>query len=178
MGTARRILKDRRLDWRLRLLVLVALLIAYRFYQAPEAPRRIEGEGTYSVERVIDGDTFVLEGGERVRLIGVNTPELARGRQSAEPLAEEARQFTRRQIENQEVLLQFDRERRDRYGRLLAYVYREEWMLNEELIRAGYSRAETKYSYSPAMKRRFQHAEEEARQARRGLWKLRKLTTR
>ena len=68
------------------------------------------------------------------------------------------------------MTLQFDRERQDRYHRVLAYVYRDDWMLNEELIRAGFSRAETRFPYSSAMKRRFRAAEKEARENNRGLW--------
>jgi micrococcal nuclease len=70
------------------------------------------------------------------------------------------------------VLLQFDFERYDRYGRTLAYVFRDDILLNEEIIRQGFSRAQLQYNYSARMKKRFQHAEEEARNAQRGIWSL------
>ncbi|MCH7909722.1 MAG: thermonuclease family protein [Candidatus Hydrogenedentes bacterium] len=129
-----------------------------------------DSAGPYYVKRVVDGDTFVLEGGVRVRLLGVNTPETKHPRRPVEPLGPEATEFTTRHIEGRNITLRFDRERRDRYHRVLAYVYVGEWFLNEELILAGYSRAETKYPFSNAMKRRFKAAEELARRNKRGLW--------
>lgn len=126
--------------------------------------------GPYLVMRVVDGDTLLLRGGTRVRLIGVDTPESVHPRTPAEPLSREAAEFTRRHVAGQFVRLQFDRERRDRYHRVLAYVWVDGACLNEELILAGYSRAETGFPYSAAMKRRFLAAESQARQAERGIW--------
>ena len=120
---------------------------------------------------MIDGDTLLLTGGTRIRLLGVDTPETNRSDGLGEPLADEATDFTRHHVEGRLVTLQFDRERRDRYHRVLAYVYVDDWFLNEELIRAGYSRAETRFPFSPQMKRRFRAAEEIARAENRGIWK-------
>jgi len=122
------------------------------------------------VQRVVDGDTLLLEEGTRVRLIGVDTPESVAPNRPVEPLGTEAAEFTRSQVEGRHVTLGFDRERRDRYRRILAYVYVDDRLLNEELIRAGFSRAETRFPYDPEMKRRFRTAEDEARGAHRGLW--------
>ena len=72
--------------------------------------------------------------------------------------------------------LQFDKERADKYGRFLAYVWYvdeesgEELLLNEQLLRAGLGRALLNHPYSETMKRRFRAAQQEARQARRGIW--------
>ena len=126
-------------------------------------PFSFDSSGRYYVERVVDGDTFILEGGVRVRLLGVNTPETKHPRRPVEPLGPEASEFTKSHIEGRKVTLQFDRERRDRYHRVLAYVYVGEWFLNEEIILAGYSRAETDYPFSKAMKRRLKAVEELAR---------------
>jgi micrococcal nuclease len=123
-----------------------------------------------TVRRVIDGDTLVLAGGERVRLIGIDTPELARDGRSAEPGAEAARDFLRDAVEGREVTLGFDREERDQYGRHLAYVYHDGRLINEEIIRHGHSRARTSYRFHPAMKDRFRRAEREAREAGKGMW--------
>lgn len=76
-------------------------------------------QGPLFVERVIDGDTFVLESGERVRIIGVDTPEVG------EPSADRATAFLAGLIEARPIYLEFDVGERDRYGRLLAYVYVE-----------------------------------------------------
>jgi micrococcal nuclease len=107
-----------------------------------------------------------------VRLIGVDTPESTDVHVAPEPLGKEATEFTRNAVEGREVRLQFDRERRDAYHRVLAYVWIDARCLNEELIRAGFSRAETRFPYSAVMKRRFLSAEAEARKINAGIWAL------
>ena len=159
--------------------LLLISLVACRAYYSRSIVPVVSQPGAYRVERVIDGDTLVLQGGQRVRLIGVDTPETMDPHRPVEPLGKEASAFTRKHVEGKLVELQFDRERVDRYGRTLAYVYVEKstfqpgagkWFLNEELIRAGLSPAKLGYHYSAAMKRRFRLAEEEARRTRAGLW--------
>ncbi|MDA0283891.1 MAG: thermonuclease family protein [Planctomycetota bacterium] len=131
-----------------------------------------EDNGTWRVIRVVDGDTLVLQNDERVRLIGVDTPETKHPTKPVEPFGPEASSFTKRAVEGKVVQLQFDREKRDRYQRLLAYVYVGDWCLNEELIRAGYSECITRYPFDKSMKARFRLAEGEARNSRRGLWSV------
>lgn len=127
-------------------------------------------EGSWRVARVVDGDTLVLQNDDRVRLIGVDTPETKHPTKPVEPFGPEASSFTKRAVEGKFVQLKFDREKRDRYQRLLAYVYVDDWCLNEELIRAGYSKCITRYPFDRSMKARFKLAEDEARTSRRGLW--------
>ncbi|MHC4876317.1 MAG: thermonuclease family protein [Planctomycetota bacterium] len=129
-----------------------------------------DADGTYLVERVVDGDTLVLANGDRVRLIGVDTPETKHPTKPVEAFGPEASAFTRKSVEGQSVTLKFDREKYDRYQRVLAYVYRDDWCLNEGLIRAGLSECVTKYPFDSTMKARFREAEDEARRARRGIW--------
>ncbi len=152
--------------------VLFVCLIAYRFRHPLGDPATIQYEspGPYLVQRVVDGDTLLLAGGARVRLLGVDTPETKHPHRPVEPLGPEAADFTRRHVEGRRVRLQFDRERRDVYHRILAYVFVDDWFLNEQLILAGYSRAETRFPYSQSMKRRFRKAEQRAREAKRGMW--------
>jgi micrococcal nuclease len=107
---------------------------------------------------------------EHVRLIGANTPETVKPRWPVEPWGPEASAFTKRFVAGGDVRLELDAELHDRYGRILAYVWVGDRMLNEELIRAGLARAELQYRYSAAMKVRFRHAEAEAKAARRGIW--------
>jgi micrococcal nuclease len=156
-------------------LVILCLVVAGRFRHSsvhPSPDFRFEADVPQHVERVIDGDTLMLEGHVRVRLIGVDTPETKHPRKPVEPLGPEATEFTRSQVEDRDVKLAFDRERRDRYGRVLAYVYVDGKLLNEEIIRAGFSKAETKYKFDRSMALRFLRAEDEARQAGRGIWSL------
>lgn len=129
-----------------------------------------EDDGQWRVIRVVDGDTLLLQNNERVRLIGVDTPETKHPTKPVEPFGPEASSFTRRAVEGKVVRLKFDREKRDRYQRLLAYVYLDDWCLNEELIRAGYSRCITRYPFDRSMKARFKLAEDDARVSQRGIW--------
>jgi micrococcal nuclease len=131
-----------------------------------------EASGQRLVVRVVDGDTLVLDDDERIRLIGVDTPETKHPAKPVEPLGPEASAFTRRVAEGKLVTLRFDRDKRDRYQRLLAFVFIGERCLNEDLILAGFSRCITRYPFDAAMQRRFQAAEAKARAAQRGIWHL------
>jgi micrococcal nuclease len=158
------------------LVVLLAALAAWQ-QRYPESFRAASPSdletGTYRVARVVDGDTIVivLNGEkERVRLIGANTPETVKPDWPIEPWGPEASQFTKKFLAQGKVRLEFDGQRRDKYDRMLAYVWVDDRMLNEELIRAGLARAEMQYHYSKEMKSRFRRAESEARAAQRGIW--------
>ena len=97
-----------------------------------------------SVTRVIDGDTAEMElaggGEEGVRFIGVDTPESVAPGQPVECFGKRASAFTKELIEGERVVLRFGAEERDRYGRLLAYIYLGERFVNAELVRLGYAR--------------------------------------
>jgi micrococcal nuclease len=151
------------------LIVLLAILRAWQEAQQAPAPAALS-EGMHTVERVVDGDTLLLTNKARVRLQGVDTPETVQPNHPVEPWGPESSEFTREFIGDGRVRLRFDLERKDRYGRFLAYVYKGERMLNEELLRAGLARARLEYRYSDTMKRRFREAEQEARDAGRGIW--------
>ena len=127
-------------------------------------------EKTYSVRRVVDGDTLLLTNRARVRLIGVDTPESVKPDHPIEPFGPEASEFTRKFIGDKPVQLRLDHERIDQHGRWLAYVYVDGKMLNEALLRAGLARAHTEYHYAESMKRLFRAAEAEARKHHRGIW--------
>jgi len=159
--------------------LVVVALVALRVYQKstePPPPPEALSEDVYEVERVVDGDTFRLTNNAPIRLIGADTPETQPPRipkgQDPDPWGPEATEFTEQFIAagGNQVRLQFDRERIDKYDRFLAYVWVGDKMLNEELIRQGLAWAKTNYNYSTSKKTRFSRAEDEARRARRGLW--------
>ena len=128
------------------------------------------GQDVVRVKRVIDGDTILLANGERVRLIGVNTPETKHPQKPVERFGKEASLFTKRMVEGKEVRLEFDWQKRDKFGRLLAYVYlMDGTFLNAEIIKQGYGFAYTKYSFKYLEE--FRGYEREAREAKKGLWK-------
>jgi micrococcal nuclease len=137
------------------------------------------------VTRVIDGDTLKLENGERVRLIGIDTPEMHdsdklyrdaqrthQDIQTIKSLGRRAYNFTRDLVEGKRVNLEFDAERLDKYGRLLAYVYLKDdgTFVNAEIVKQGYASLMT---YPPNVKYAdlFVKLYQQARQNKRGLWK-------
>ena len=126
---------------------------------------------TREVTRVIDGDTIEVDFQgklEKVRLIGVDTPEVSG---QAEPFGKEASNFTRTSLAGKHVRLEFDVQERDRFGRLLAYVWLGNSMFNEQLLREGFAQVAT---FPPNVKyvERFTQAQREARESKRGLWGL------
>jgi len=152
-------------------LVLGGLAAWQYFFPAQPAVRPpLEPGTTAKVLRAVDGDTLLMADHTRVRLLGVDTPETKRPDWPVEPFGPEAHEFTRAHVEGRVVRLEFDAERHDKYDRTLAYVYLDDWLLNEELIRAGMGRAITNHPYSEAMKIRFRAAQREAQQAHRGIW--------
>ena len=156
-------------------LVVVVLLVAFRWWSTFQDPTPSPGppllsEGEYAVARAVDGDTLELVSGERIRLLGVNTPETVAPNKPVEPWGPEAADFSQAFIAAGPVRLTFDQERHDRFGRHLAYAWRGETLLNEELIRAGLSEAVTVFPYSRAMKDRFLAAQRRAKREHRGIW--------
>jgi micrococcal nuclease len=81
---------------------------------------------------VFDGDTILLKNGERVRYLGIDTPEIRHDGQESDFLAYAAKKYNRRLVLNQQVRLEFDSKKKDTYGRLLAYVY----INNGEMVNA------------------------------------------
>lgn len=123
-----------------------------------------------TVDRVIDGDTIELSTGERVRYIGIDTPETVHPSKPVEYYGKEASEFNKRLVEGKQVRLEFDIQLTDKYGRTLAYVYlMDGTFVNAELVKQGYARVST---YPPNVKHtdEFLSLEREARGGRRGLW--------
>lgn len=139
----------------------------------------------YYVTRVVDGDTLRLSSGEKVRLIGVDTPEVyysdkllmdskRRGAdiKMTQSLGAKASRFTKDLCLNKRVRLEYDIERYDRYGRVLAYVYLEDGtFVNAKIIEEGYGQIMT---IPPNVRHadHFRRLEREARDGNKGLWKF------
>jgi micrococcal nuclease len=136
---------------------------------AAEPPGR---EADAEVVRVVDGDTIeVTVDGETedVRYIGVDTPESVTPGEPVECFGREAGSFNQRLVAGREVRLRFDAERRDDYGRLLAYVYVGARLVNAELVRRGYARTLT-IPPNDSRAELFARLEDAAGRAGRGLW--------
>lgn len=146
-------------------------------------PKEEEDRGRYdavaNVSRVVDGDTVEIDpavnGYSEVRLIGVDTPETKDPSEGVEPYGPESSNYATSVLEGEEVELEFDEEREDQYGRLLAYVYLagDEDMFNAELVEGGYAQA---YTVDPNARyeERFASFQEDARDAEIGIWGLSK----
>jgi micrococcal nuclease len=156
------------------LLLLFVFRVPGLYGQAVRSSGELSGTVTY----VYDGDTIKvrLESGKekRVRLIGVDSPELNDPQEPSRLLAFLARRFVSWKLNQQPVRLTRDKEEADAYGRLLAFVWtNDRTMFNETLVREGYARAYLKYPFDEAVKTRLREAEAEARRAGRGLWRER-----
>lgn len=99
------------------------------------------------VQHVYDGDTFKTTRGEKVRLLGINTPEVMHDTQPSEPLGESARLYLQQHITGQTVRLEYDQQRKDIYGRTLAHVYLSDgtW-INQALVQKGLAHV---YTFAP-----------------------------
>jgi micrococcal nuclease len=150
---------------RIAFVLMLALLASYEgalpAYAAPAQAR---------VHSVTDGDTVVLVGGERVRYLGIDAPEVAHEEKPGDPLGDEAARYNRKLVSGRWVRLEFEQERQDDYGRLLAYVFLEDGTLvNSELVRQG-------LAYLCAKQRplrywgRLLEAQRQAMKDQRGLW--------
>ncbi len=126
----------------------------------------------HKVTRVIDGDTIVLDNGEKVRLLGVDAPELYHSKKKkGQCYAREAKDFTKWMVENRKVTLTFEGKRNDVYGRTLAWVWLdngEKVLVNRELVRGGYAFSYRKYPTSRLEE--FNRLEKQAQSAGSGLW--------
>ena len=130
------------------------------------------------VVRHVDGDTVYVsiprpptgvKRYEPVRFIGVDTPETVHPRKIVERFGKEASEFTRRHLLNQTVFLAFDWQLRDRYDRLLAYIYLADGScFNATLVGEGYAHAYTRFPFQ--FLEQFRTLEWEAREQSRGLW--------
>lgn len=147
---------------------------------APNPPEAVsldeqteQSEATYLVTRVVDGDTIIVDMDgteERIRMIGIDTPE------SVHPDADRnveygkvASGFTRDKLQDQNVILEYDVEERDRYGRILAYVWLDGEMFNKTLLQEGHAKVAT---YPPNVKYvdDFVALQEQAREKEKGVW--------
>jgi len=147
----------------------LALLLLALVASGAVAAGTIEG----TVVRVVDGDTIYVrltDRVEKIRYIGVNTPEIHHPSKGEEPGGREAAEVNRGLVGGRRVRLELDVQTRDRYGRLLAYVWVGDTMVNAELVRLGYAQVMT---VPPNVRYQdlFVKLQRQARDAHRGLWR-------
>ncbi len=157
----------------LSLTALIAVLIGYLLPHKSSAIKEVAT--LYEVVEVIDGDTIGVNLGgevETVRLIGIDTPEIASPYNPKEDcFGQEAAQYARELLEKQSVYLIKDpmQSNRDKYNRLLRYVFLEDGtLINAKLIKDGYA---FNYIYEPfQFMKQFDYLEKQAKENRTGLW--------
>jgi micrococcal nuclease len=127
------------------------------------------GRITAKVIRVIDGDTIEIEGGQKIRYIGIDTPESKDPRKPVECLALAATKKNQELVAGRDIQMEKDVSETDRYGRLLRYVYVGDQFINEVLVKEGFAHAS---AYPPDIKYQdlFRQAEQTARDQKAGLW--------
>ena len=130
----------------------------------------IPGMGeTATVKRVIDGDTIELTDGRKLRYIGIDTPETVDPRKPVQCFGAEASKRNKELVEGKEVRMETDVTDKDRYGRLLRYVYLGDEMVNIKMVRDGFAYS---YTYPPDVKYqdKILTAQREAEAGKAGLW--------
>ena len=150
------------------LIIIAVVSIGFLFL------RPTQTDTNYQVIRIIDGDTVQIEYEGQptsVQFIGVNAPETtANPNQPPEPYGEQATAFLQEFLLDKSIYLRFDISKRDKYNRLLGYVYRasDSIFVNLEIIREGYGRVDTRYPFKH--EEMFMSYESHAKAARKGLW--------
>lgn len=123
----------------------------------------------HKVIEVIDGDTIIIENGELVRYIGIDSPETYHPEKPKQCYGDEATQRNKELVQGQFVLLEKDQENRDKYGRLLRYVHTLFTFVNAQMVKEGFAYS---YYYPPDLKhyKQLAYLEIEAMKNNRGLW--------
>lgn len=151
--------------------LVCAALVALRLVFSPQPTSTIK-QRTVQVRVVYDGDTFETDTGERVRLLGINAPEIAHHGRKAEPYGYKATTWLKELIEGESVRIVIDvDEPIDRYGRTLAWVY----LLNGELVNKtaltdGHAKLMDRFGLPPELEDELRSAAAEGKQNLRGLW--------
>jgi micrococcal nuclease len=154
------------------LLLLVAAVLLRPWEAIRSSDESVPASARAYVVRAVDGDTIEVRFGGRVedvRLIGVDTPETVDPDKSVQCFGPRASHFEHQRVEHRRVRLVFGVERRDVYGRLLAYVYLGPRFVNAELLRRGLART-LAIAPNTRFSSRFRRLEMAAALAGRGLW--------
>ena len=122
------------------------------------------------VQYVIDGDTLMLMNNEKVRLIGIDAPEIENTKyeREGEYYGQDAKRYLNGLVLGKDVRLEPPGEHYDKYGRRLAYVYLDKLLVNAELVKLGYADVYRKFPFEKMGE--FEKLEEKARKRQRGLW--------
>jgi micrococcal nuclease len=166
-------------------IVIVAVREMYLRKQSPETEIFLTGDKEalgdfdtaaqmnrqrFRVARVVDGDTVKIKTGETLRYIGIDTPETKHPKKPVQYFGKEASAFNKQLVDGKVILVEFDVTQRDKYGRLLGYVFLPDGtFVNAELVRKGYAQV---WTIPPNVRYQdfFLQLQREAQKNKRGLW--------
>jgi len=154
----------------MRALLVLSLLLVWVQPLAAGTLSWLTQERWVTVKHVTDGDTFKTAAGEKVRLLGINTPEVRHDTSPAEPFGDQAKKALKRLVLGRQVRLTFDKEKQDQYGRTLAHVYlRDGTWVNAAMVRQGLAHV---YTFVPNIRKAADliAIEQEAIRAGRNMW--------
>lgn len=160
--------------------ILIAIVVAIGSYYGLDLSSLFESEAvqqseTFEVVRVIDGDTIKIRyngAEENVRFLLIDTPEMSHKQfDGPQPFAVEAKEKVEELLRNGKVDIEFGVQERDKYGRLLGYLYVDGKSIQEELLREGLARVAYVYNDKRHLDRYLQ-LEEEAKQLEKGIWSI------
>lgn len=136
--------------------------------------KNAETEGEITVDRVVDGDTFISNATgeeERYRLLLVDTPETVHPEKGEQPMGAEASEYAKERLEGETVEIEFDEEETDQYGRYLVYVYVDGELFNQELLQQGLAEV-TVYEPNTRYVKEFEEIQSIAQEEEIGIWGL------
>ncbi|HQX51625.1 MAG TPA: thermonuclease family protein [Planctomycetaceae bacterium] len=153
------------------ILIFAGLTVLRLTIFAPELASDGKPRTSATVKYVIDGDTFDLDDGTRIRMLGINAPEAGFGDKVAEPHSAEATEWLRNRIHGRQMLLRIDYPKTDRYGRTLAWVFEPDGTLvNRQMLLEGKVKLLADFGLPPDLESSLREAESEARILKLGVW--------
>jgi micrococcal nuclease len=155
----------------LGLILFLSLAFLRLLVFKPEDVRSPNTWQTVTVRHVIDGDTFELTDGRRIRMLGIDAPEAGYHGKPAERFSAESAAWLRDRIEGGEVQLRIGDPEKDRYDRTLAWIYDSTGVLiNQQMLQEGQARLLSDFGLPPDLEPSLRAAESEARLWKRGIW--------
>ena len=146
--------------WPLVVLMVICIMVLYHWAKALDL---------HDVHRVYDGDTIELDDGRKIRLIGVDAPEVASPYSREEPFGKQSKHYLEKLLLGEKVYIKIGSAQFDKYGRTLAYVYADDVLVNGRIIKDGWARAYLRFDYQ--YKDLFVAYEKEAKARGLGMWR-------
>lgn len=146
--------------WPLVVVMIIFLMVLYNWAKALDL---------HDVKRVYDGDTIELDDGRKIRLVGVDAPEVESPYSDEEPFGKESKRFLEKFLFGKKVYIKVGAVQYDKYGRTLAFVYMDDILVNGHIIKNGWARAYIRFNYKH--KDLFLAYEKEAKARGIGMWK-------